>query len=58
MATQPTAAPLAGDEIQASTPSFQAMENQGLHKGIPTTEGTPQDQNDMHRMGKIQEFKV
>lgn len=58
MATQSTTAQVAGDEIQASTTSFQAMESQGLKKGIPTTEGTAQDQNDMHRMGKVQEFKV
>jgi hypothetical protein len=27
-------------------------------KSLPRMEGTPQDQNDMTRMGKIQELKV
>jgi len=38
--------------------SFQTMNTEGPTKRVPEMEGTPEDQVDMHRMGKIQEFKV
>ncbi|KAJ6129380.1 hypothetical protein N7512_002160 [Penicillium capsulatum] len=57
MATHFGAQSVAPDEIQASTTAFQAMESDGLHKATPAMEGTAHDRSDMHRLGKIQEFK-
>lgn len=34
------------------------MEEEHSTKGRPETEGSPQDHDDMTRMGKIQELKV
>lgn len=34
------------------------MDEEHLRKGQPEMEGSPQDQDDMTRMGKIQELKV
>lgn len=36
----------------------QTMEEEHPAKGRPEMEGSPQDQDDMTRMGKIQELKV
>ncbi|KAJ5091052.1 hypothetical protein NUU61_005922 [Penicillium alfredii] len=36
---------------------FAMTDMEGPSKDVPEMEGTPQDQNDMNRMGKIQEFK-
>lgn len=58
MATHPAVSPVPSDQIQPVNAPFQVIESDGIHKGIPTTEGSAQDQTDMHRMGKIQEFKV
>lgn len=33
------------------------MDADGPNKSMPELEGSPQDRNDMHRMGKLQEFK-
>ena len=35
-----------------------AVEVEGVNKGVPSLEGTPNDQSDMGRMGKIPELKV
>lgn len=32
--------------------------NSETTKNLPITEGSPQDQDDMQRMGKVQELKV
>ncbi|KAJ5592033.1 uncharacterized protein N7459_002402 [Penicillium hispanicum] len=40
-----------------SATRFQRMEVDLLNKGLSDADGTPHDQNDMHRMGKVQEFK-
>lgn len=33
------------------------MDADGINKGVPELEGSPQDRNDMNRMGKLQELK-
>lgn len=33
------------------------MDTEALNKDVPMPEGSPQDQNDMNRMGKLQELK-
>ncbi|KAJ5625294.1 hypothetical protein N7510_001603 [Penicillium lagena] len=37
---------------------FQIKNTESPSKNVPEMDGTPEDQIDMHRMGKIQEFKL
>jgi hypothetical protein len=44
--------------IRGPVAGFQIMNTEGTSKSVPEMDVTPEDQVDMHRMGKIQEFKV
>lgn len=44
--------------IRGPIAGFQITNTEGPRKDVPGMDGTPEDQIDMHRMGKIQEFKV
>ena len=53
----PPESPQPHDRI-TSFDTVHTMEEEHPAKGRPEMEGTPQDQDDMTRMGKIQELKV
>jgi ABC-type xylose transport system substrate-binding protein len=57
MASNTLSSVLSPDDENQIT-AIQAMEAESIDKVVPDSGATHNDKNDMHRMGKIQEFKV
>ena len=58
MASKPRIPTVTSQVARQSVTGFQRLEIDVTNKEPSEMDGTPQDQNDMSRMGKVQEFKA